>query len=163
MSEDNNDILKTGEDFISKLEDDHNTQKKVSSITNEDPFMRLKLNLLEFFSSRLNDISKQEELREKIADSFLNDLDNEDEPLTFQQRMQLYKLIASQSSGSADSILSLFKPTPGAPSILAENISKEEKRDDMFDDIYKDMSSEDLQAIDTLMKIMENMKNKKDD
>jgi hypothetical protein len=76
--------------------------------------------------------------------------------------MSLYKLISTQANLSAESVLSIFKPTPGAPSLLADNLSKDTK-EDHFDKVYESMKPEDLQKVDKLMKLLQMMKKDEDD
>ena len=80
--------------------------------------------------------------------------------MTLQERMSLYKLISTQSSIAADSVLSIFKPTPGAPSLLADNLSKN-AQEDHFDKTFDAMTPEELQKIDKLMKFLQSVPNGK--
>jgi hypothetical protein len=100
----------------------------------------------------MSSVSKKESLKEQIENSFLEDL--EGGQLSIQDRMSLYKLISTQASLSADSVLSIFKPTPGAPSLLADNLSKD-REDDHFDKMYANMKPDDLQKMDKLMKFLQ--------
>jgi hypothetical protein len=154
---DNNDILNQGEELLSKLNDTNPMQKRVIEISNSDPLLRLKTSIFEFFVEHLKDVSSQERLRAKVQESFLEDLENYEEPLTFQERMSLYKLISKEANSSSDSILGLFKPSPGAPSILAENLSREENKDDIFEEIFSEMNVEERNSMEELRKLLDRM------
>jgi secreted Zn-dependent insulinase-like peptidase len=154
--DDNIEITRMSQKFLETIDDqDNEVIKRAKEISNNDPFQKLKVDLLNFFRSRINEISSQEALREEIAETFREDIQGE--TLDFDQRMRLYKLISSQSGGAIESIMGLFKPTPGAPSILAENLSKKEDKEDIYRDIFDKMSSNDLQKLDKMMKFLEKM------
>jgi len=151
---DNNDFLKNGTRLLKKLNEDN---PEVQVISNADPFYVLRTDILLFFRQIMSDVKKKETLKDELESSFLEDVkETGEEALTFQQKMSLYKLITTQSNSSAEGILSLFKPTPGAPSLLADNISKDEK-EDKFSEIYDKMSSDDFQTVQSFMDSMNKM------
>lgn len=154
---DNHDILSRGTQLLNKLDE---SKPEVKVITEADPFFILRNDILSFFRQIMGEVSKKEALKHKIEDSFLEDL--ESDTLDFQSRMSLYKLISTQSNVSVDSILSLFKPTPGAPSLLADNISREKEKTH-FDEMYENMSPDDLQNVSKLMAFMTKVMQKEKD
>ena len=151
----NHDITKKGEELIRKL-DSENT--KVARITDADPFFVLRSDILSFFRGIMSEVSKKETLKNQIESSFEEDLASGD--LSFQDRMALYKLISTQSNISVDSILSIFKPTPGAPSLLADNISRDATQDH-FEQMFDELKPEDLQKVDKMMKFIEKLAEEK--
>lgn len=157
---DNNEVLNKGSKLLKKLGEEKN---EVTVIANSDPFYVLRTDILVFFRQIMKDVEKKDSLKSELEESFLEDLrGNGEEPLTFQQKMSLYKLISTQSNISAEGILSLFKPTPGAPSLLADNISKDTEVD-KFDEIYEGMSPEELQNVQKFMTMMNKAYSEKED
>lgn len=155
---DNNDIAKFGSSLIKKLDD---KEKDVKVFSEVDPMLILRKDILSFFQGIMASVSKKESLKELIESSFIEDLESRE--LSFQDRISLYKLISTQANISSDSILSIFKPTPGAPSLLADNLSKD-REDDHFDKMYANMKPDDLQKMDKLMKFLQMLpKESKDD
>lgn len=155
---DNNDIAKFGSSLIKKLDD---KEKDVEVFSEVDPMLVLRKDILSFFQGIMASVSKKESLKELIESSFIEDLESRE--LSFQDRISLYKLISTQANISSDSVLSIFKPTPGAPSLLADNLSKD-REDDHFDKMYANMKPDDLQKMDKLMKFLQMLpKESKDD
>lgn len=146
---DSNDLTRFSSNLINRLDEKENEVKVFSE---SDPMLTLRRDILSFFQNIMSSVSKKETLKERIESSFLEDLESGD--LSIQDRMSLYKLISTQASLSAESVLSIFKPTPGAPSLLADNISKE-REEDHFEKVYSSMKPEDLQKMDKLMKFLE--------
>jgi len=148
---DNNDVLNKGSKLLQKLNEE---KKDVTVINNSDPFFVLRTDILAFFRHIMAETQQKDTLKNELEVSFLEDIrGNNEEEITFQQKITLYKLISTQSNIAAEGILSLFKPTPGAPSLLAENISKD-KELDKFDEIYEGMSSDELQKVQKFMTVM---------
>lgn len=147
--DDNNDITKFSSTLLNKLDRE---DKEIKMFTETDPMLTLRKDILNFFQSIMVSVAKKECLKEKIESSFLDDLDTGE--LTLQERMSLYRLISSQASISADSVLGIFKPTPGAPSMLADKLSTE-SQEDHFDAMYNSMKPADLQKMDKLMKALQ--------
>ena len=155
---DSNDITKFGSSLIKKLDD---KEKDVKVFSEVDPMLILRKDILSFFQGIMASVSKKESLKELIESSFIEDLESRE--LSFQDRISLYKLISTQANISSDSVLSIFKPTPGAPSLLADNLSKD-REDDHFDKMYANMKPDDLQKMDKLMKFLQMLpKENKDD
>lgn len=155
---DSNDITKFGSSLIKKLDD---KEKDVKVFSEVDPMLILRKDILSFFQGIMASVSKKESLKELIESSFIEDLESRE--LSFQDRISLYKLISTQANISSDSVLSIFKPTPGAPSLLADNLSKD-REDDHFDKMYANMKPDDLQKMDKLMKFLQMLpKESKDD
>lgn len=148
MSDDSNDILKTSSFLIKNLE----KEKDIEVFSEIDPMLNLRKDILSFFQGIMTTVTSKEVIKKQIEDSFLEDLASGD--LNLQDRMSLYKLISSQSNIAADSIISIFKPTPGAPSLLADNLSKE-RQEDFIDRIHESSKATDLQNIDKLMKALQ--------
>lgn len=153
-NDDNDKVLETGTELLDKLEDHSAIQERVREVTLVDPFMQLRVDLLEFFRNRISEIQKHDDFITEIENSLREELDSEE--LDFDQKMRLYKMITTQSIASQEGILSLFRPTPGAPSILAQNLSEKEEKRDNFEETFDRLSSKDLQKIDLLTRFLEN-------
>lgn len=153
-NEDDDKVLETGTDLLEKLEDTSQIQERVREVTLMDPFMQLRVDLLEFFRNRITEIQKHDSFITEIEDALREELESDE--LDFDQKMRLYKTITSQAIASQEGILSLFRPTPGAPSILAQNLSEKEEKKDNFEEIFEKLSASDLQKIDRLTRFLEN-------
>lgn len=147
--DDSNDVMKTSTYLLKNLEKDDRDIKVFSEV---DPMLTLRKDILSFFQGIMNTVASKEVLKEKIESSFMEDLESGE--LNIQDRMSLYKLISSQANASADSIISIFKPTPGAPSLLADNLSKD-RQEDYIDQMHDSFKATDLQNMDKLMKALQ--------
>lgn len=150
-----NNIEETAHNLIQEFSSDSETSKRTNQIQVSDPFVELKLDLLSFFKDRINRISSQEKLKERTETELESFIDQGD--LTFEQVLQVYRQVSTQTNNSADSLLSLFKPTPGAPSILADNLAKQEEKKDVYDELYEQFSGDQLQKIDKLNRLLSSM------
>lgn len=156
-----NEVEKTANSLLSHFEDSSEASKKVAAVQNSDPFAELKVSLLSFFKDQMNRISVQERLQQRIEEELESHLDRGE--LTFDQLMRMHSQVTKQNNSSVDSFLGIFKPTPGAPSILAANLAEQEKERDVFDEIYDDLNSDQLQKLDRLSKLLEMMGKERDD
>ena len=152
-------IEDTANDLLHEFGNDSETTSKVTRIQTSDPYVELKMNLLSFFKDRMSKITAQERLKEQVEQALELQLEGGD--LSFEQILSLYRLVSTQNNASSDSLLSLFKPTPGAPSILADNLGRQEEDKNMYDEMYEDFSSDQLQALDNLGKILTSLNKKK--
>lgn len=150
-------IEEAANSLLAEFSDNSKSNKDAEQIMNRDPFIELKLELFSFFKERIGRISSQEKLRESIEESLQAQIDGGS--LTFDQLLTLYNSVSKQNSISADSLISLFKPTPGVPSILAANLSEKENDKDIFSELYDQFSSDQLQKIEKLNKIFTVMLN----
>lgn len=126
----------------------------------EDPFFGLKKDLINFFSNRMNEIKAKDAIQKRIIEKFADMLEMDD--LSFEQLMAIYRTVSSDSRSSTDSLLAIFRPTPGVESPFAANISRNDEKQDAFEKIYENMTSEDLENIDTLLKLMKVVNKQKD-
>lgn len=118
----------------------------------DDIFYGLKRDLVNFFSNRMGEIKAKDAIQRKVIEKLSDMLDNDD--LEFEQLMNVYRTISSDSRNSTDSLLALFRPTPGVASPFAENVAQKDEKQDAFDQVYENMTSEDLENIDVLLKLM---------
>lgn len=127
----------------------------------DDVFYGLKKSLVDFFKTRMREIDKKDRLQSLIMDKFTEMIETDD--LEFEQLMGVYKMVSSDNRYSSDSILSIFKPVPGSPSLLAENVAQKDERQDAFEQVYEGMDSTDLENINKIFQLLNAMKKKKED
>lgn len=127
-------------------------EQEVMAAQIEDPNHQLRKEILAFFTDRFQRIQKSERLKEQIQESFEAMIEREE--LTFDQLITLYSIVAKQNSFAAQGILDIFKPVPGAPSILAPEVVHQEDKDD-YEKEYDNLSSEELQAVGALYRAIQ--------
>lgn len=121
----------------------------------EDIFFGLKRDLVNFFSNRMEEIKSKDSIQRRIIEK-IGDMLEMDE-LSFEQLMAVYKTISNDSRYSTDSLLAIFKPVPGSPSVFADSVAQKDEKQDMFDQIYEQMSSEDLENISKIYQLLQVM------
>ena len=119
----------------------------------EDIFFGLKRDLVNFFSNRMEEIKSKDSIQRRIIEK-IGDMLEMDE-LSFEQLMAVYKTISNDSRYSTDSLLALFRPTPGVSSPFAENVAQKDEKQDVFEQVYEKMSSEDLENIARIHQILQ--------
>jgi len=152
-------IESTANELLQSLEHRYEDEEKVQAIRRRNPFEELKSTLIQFFNSRIHAIIDQYDVKTEITNSLREDLQSG--ALNFDQKMRFLKQVASEESISSDSLMSLFRPTPGAPSILASNLSKSVDSKDLIESMYDSMSSDDLSHLETLSHFIEKLSEKK--
>lgn len=148
---DGHEIDNVGTQLLTKLKDD-NLDKEVKAIEEVDEFRDLRMQLFSFFKDRMKAISSKEKILQKINERMIDYVENNDD-IPLEEMQSIYRMYAADSREATDSFLALFKPTPGTPSLLAQNISEKEEKKDKFDEIYESMSAEDLQKLDKMLKL----------
>lgn len=154
MNKNQEDIENTATQLLEGLNSE-STQEEVRAVTNADPLDMLRSDILSFFRTHMERIRKQEDLRTGIQNQLQEMIDNGD--LTFEQLMKLFSMVSNQENNAADSIISLFKPVPGVGSLLANSIGQDKKDDDV-ENMYENLSPEQMRSIDKLYrKLQEDM------
>ena len=118
----------------------------------DDIFYGLKKDLVNFFSNRMEEIKSKDSIQRRVIEK-IGDMLEMDE-LSFEQLMAVYKTISNDSRYSTDSLLAIFKPVPGVESPFSSATMKQNQDRDAFDQVYDRMTSEDLENIDTLLKLL---------
>ena len=134
---------------------------EATPLTIEDPFFGLKKDLVNFFSNRISEIKAKDVIQHLIIDKFTEMIDRDE--LSFDQLMSVYNTIGRDSRGITDSMLAVFRPTPGVASPFASTVSQSNEKQDVFDQVYEQMSSDDLENISKLMMIMRTLGDKNDE
>jgi len=135
------------------LEDRH-LKNDALRIAGLDPYEDLKQNLLQFFKDRVGIIKKKDDLQELVYQQFQTQL--EAGGMNFEDLMTLYRALSHESNIAAESILSIFKPVPNAPSIF-QDVSRPPDKDDEIKKAYSKYSAEDLQKIERTMVRLEQL------
>jgi hypothetical protein len=115
---------------------------------NTDPLGEMKQNLIQFFKDRTDIIRKGDHLRDSLYEKFLRKIEGDE--LTFDQMMSVWRLLGSDNNNSADGLLGVFRPVPGAQSLFLE-VSKPVDKDEELKLAYKNYSAEELQTIEKTM------------
>ncbi len=142
------DFFKSANDALKSISDPENS----SDIATTDGSERLKIRLFEFFDNHIKKVERKERLAEKIENRIEAMVDEED-GLEFDQLMRVLRELSSQSSISSDSLISIFKPTPGTPSILADTMGRRLDSDGSERDFMKDMNQDKIADFEALMKL----------
>ena len=153
---DGKEIDNVGKELLGKLQDEQ-IENEVRAVEEIDDFRDLRMQLFSFFKTRMHAISAKEKILQKINQRMMDYIDMNDD-ITLEEMQSIYRMYAADSREATDSFLALFKPTPGTPSLLAQNISEKEEKKDKFDELYDSMSAEDLQKLDSLLKLFKNVK-----
>lgn len=152
---DGKDIDNVGTELLAKLKNE-DTTAEVRAVEEIDEFRDLRMQLFSFFKTRMGAISAKEKILQKINDRMLDYIDMNDD-ISLEEMQSIYRMYAADSREATDSFLALFKPTPGTPSLLAQNISEKQEKKDKFDELYDSMSAEDLQKLDKMLKLFKNV------
>lgn len=113
---------------------------------------RLRNTLFRFFEDTIQKVNEEQTLMSALRDSFLEDVNNG--VLDFAERESLYQLMASKQNNQVNNLLSLFKPVPGTPSMLADDVLPE-KKEDSFQTLFERSSPQDLQKLSKLVDILQ--------
>jgi len=148
---DNKEIDNIGTELLKKIQD-KDIEQEVEIIQEQDEFRDLRMQLFSFFKDRMKAISSKEKILQKINERMMLYVENADD-IPIEEMQSIYRMYAADSREATDSFLALFKPTPGTPSLLAQNISEKEEKKDKFDEMYESMSAEDLQKLDSFVKM----------
>lgn len=122
----------------------------------DDIFYGLKKDLVNFFSNRMEEIKSKDSIQRRIIEK-IGDMLEMDE-LSFEQLMSVYKTISNDARYSTDSLLAIFKPVPGVESPFSSATMKQNESRDAFDQVYENMTSEDLENVDLLLKLLRTVK-----
>lgn len=157
---DDREIDNVGTELLNKMQDKQ-INNEVQVIQEMDEFRDLRMQLFSFFKDRMQAISAKERILQRLNTRIEEYVDSED--MTLEEMQSIYRMYAADSREATDSFLALFKPTPGTPSLLAQNISEKEEKKDRFDELYESMSPDDLQRLDKFIKAFKAVEVSKDD
>lgn len=128
--------------------DNPTLQGQVTKIQNEDPMEELKKEVLSFFKTKIAAIKRSEAVKELVYNQLESKIQGGE--LEFDQLMQVLARLDNGSNDSADSIISMFRPTANGTSALAEIVRPSEDSSDIAK-AFAGYTSQDLQAIEKTM------------
>lgn len=128
--------------------DNPTLQGQVTKIQNEDPMEELKKEVLSFFKTKIAAIKRSEAVKELVYNQLESKIQGGE--LEFDQLMQVLARLDNGSNDSADSIISMFRPTANGASALTEIVRPSEDSSDIAK-AFAGYTSQDLQAIEKTM------------
>lgn len=143
----NEDIKNQAAQMLRRI-DNPTLQGQVTKIQNEDPMEELKKEVLSFFKTKIAAIKRSEAVKELVYNQLESKIQGGE--LEFDQLMQVLARLDSGSNDSADSIISMFRPTANGTSALTEIVRPSEDSSDIAK-AFAGYTSQDLQAIEKTM------------
>lgn len=143
-----NEDMKTQASMMLKKMDNPTLQSQVSRIQNEDPMEELKKEVLSFFKTKIAAIKRSEAVKELVYNQLESKIQGGE--LEFDQLMMVLARLDNGSNDSADSIISMFRPTANGQSTLTEIVRPAGESNDIAK-AFANYSSEELQAIEKTM------------
>lgn len=137
---------------------DNGLKSDVERVTQVDSMADLRDSLAGFFKDRVKTVSESEAFRAELIADLRMDLSSG--KLTFDQKLVLLSRISSEANEAASDLISIFRPSPGAPSIFQEMTSKQTGKN--MEDAYKNYTPEQLQRIDALYRYISSVDSDKD-
>lgn len=128
--------------------DNPTLQGLVTKIQNEDPMEELKKEVLSFFKTKIAAIKRSEAVKELVYNQLESKIQGGE--LEFDQLMQVLARLDNGSNDSADSIISMFRPTANGTSALTEIVRPADDSSDIAK-AFAGYTSQDLQAIEKTM------------
>lgn len=128
--------------------DNPTLQGQVTKIQNEDPMEELKKEVLSFFKTKIAAIKRSEAVKELVYNQLESKIQGGE--LEFDQLMQVLARLDNGSNDSADSIISMFRPTANGTSALTEIVRPSDDSSDVAK-AFAGYTSQDLQAIEKTM------------
>ena len=143
----NEDIKNQAAQMLRRI-DNPTLQGQVTKIQNEDPMEELKKEVLSFFKTKIAAIKRSEAVKELVYNQLESKIQGGD--LEFDQLMQVLARLDNGSNDSADSIISMFRPTANGTSALTEIVRPTDDSSDIAK-AFAGYTSQDLQAIEKTM------------
>ena len=143
----NEDIKNQAAQMLRRI-DNPTLQGQVTKIQNEDPMEELKKEVLSFFKTKIAAIKRSEAVKELVYNQLESKIQGGE--LEFDQLMQVLARLDNGSNDSADSIISMFRPTANGTSALTEIVRPTDDSSDIAK-AFAGYTSQDLQAIEKTM------------
>lgn len=146
MNQNNNgeDMVAGASNLLSRL-NDKGLQNDVQRVNEIDPMTDLKISLVSFFKDRIATVSQSELFKTEIMTALRQDLNGG--TLTFDQKMSLLSKICNESNSASDSLISMFRPAPGTPSIF-QDVTRKEGESDQMTKLFQSLKPEQLQKVE---------------
>jgi hypothetical protein len=119
-----------------------------------NPVEDMRLSVFEFFKDTIAKIGRMELIQAKAQEALNRRLDQDEQtPLPLDDLMRIYNNTSEELRRARESIISLFRPVPGAPSLLANSVG--DKPPEGGEARYDQLSAEDRQAVEALRLLIE--------
>ncbi len=141
--------------------DDKNIDSEVDAINMQDPSIKSRSELFKFFTTRLAGLTKRESFKDKIQEALEEKID--DDEVTFQQLLSLYKIVYTEDSLAAESIISLLKPAAGVPNPLLTAMDTRKAVDDGIGSMHHELDTKGVKAIDMLYRALKQYETPEED
>lgn len=149
------DDLKTQATQLLKRIENPSLQEEVIRIQSVDPMEDLKKEVLSFFKTKIAAIKRSEAVKELVFNQLENKIQGGE--LTFDQLMMVLARLDNGSNSSADSIISIFRPSANGQSALTDIVRPADDSSDLVK-AFAGYSSEDLQAIEKTMRTLRSIR-----
>ena len=149
-----NEIIDQANDVVNRLQDESNNPNEIKKLKNMDSFDLLRMKLFTFFGDVLLKVQAEDDFKTKVKTEVLRRVE-EDEGVTFDQLTRLLDSLDDNNQRLTDSILSLFKPTPGTGDI-SPLIDQKKSEVNAGKDIeaFGDMNTNQLDILDKLSRVV---------
>jgi hypothetical protein len=145
----NDSLIKEANSIVPALRDEANDLEHLSI---QDPFFSLKDALFNFFENMLRKVQEEDSFMLRVKEAILEKIDLGE--ITIAQLMGLMSNLNSDKQYLVDSMLSIFKPTPGTGEI-SPLINPKISRESGDVTPFSDLSAQEKSVLDKLSRIME--------
>lgn len=146
--------LREGRQLVRGLED-QDLQADAAAARMEDPVESLKLSVFQFFSRVIDGVDRRERLRQKVQDVIERRVDRDGDTMQLDELRGLYASTSSEVNKASEAIISLFRPVPGAPSLLANSMGSDHAGEDDPNDFYQRLSPHEREVFERLRVMMD--------
>lgn len=115
-----------------------------------DPAFELKLEVFEFFKRTIIRIDRLEKLRLMVQEAIEKRVEETADDMPLEDLRALYASTSAEVNRANEAIISLFRPVPGAPSILANSVGNVPDPGASTNDFYNRLSPADRALFDRL-------------
>lgn len=128
-----------------------------------DPVDQLRLAVFDFFTRAIDRVDRLERSRDKarevvdrLTDRVMRDIDDPgvDLETLLARAEKLFRMMSSEANRANDSIIGLFRPVPGAPSILANSVGSHAQSEDDPDAFYDRLTSDQRAVFERLREML---------
>lgn len=156
-----NDPSELGSVSDSLIKDLGETREAEGIVTRSSAHSQEKLQetMYTFFEDAVKRVDDEQEIMQKLNKSFSDDLDSN--VLDFSERMSLFQMLSARQNNQISSIISLFKPAPGAPSVFVEKVAQTTEKT-ALEKTLENTSPDELQSFSVLIDALQKLDNAKD-
>jgi len=150
MSSERSSLIPQAQRLTSALE---SSQESRELKREHDPLIEFRSGILGFFKGQMDSINELESFRREIRESMRADLSAN--VLNFEQKERMHNMLGSDLRQKAEPIMKLFQGVPGAPGPFNDLMKERDPEQIDKNRLANEMSSEKLQSLDNMMKILE--------